>query len=282
MARDSLPPQRSWRERTRRAATQRTMPDPDAQIATTSPFPPRIICIRSRNGPCCGQDDIRTQAGQLLTDRGRWRAEQSALASSIAAPYYATRHDAADPAAGDRSTMCCLCLSRRTLLAAAAILPLAPACAATASDAPVEPRMRLADPTSDRLVVALTLDACPGDFDARIATALVESGIPATIFATGLWLRRNQPAWRFYSRIAICSASRTTASCISRRFSARAKSTAFRSPAILPPCGARLRRAQPPSVPRPDRHRAGIARQPAITALLRCWKSSSLASPLPD
>lgn len=93
--------------------------------------------------------------------------------------------------------MCCLCLSRRTLLAAAAILPLAPACAATASDAPVEPRMRLADPTSDRLVVALTLDACPGDFDARIATALVESGIPATIFATGLWLRRNPAGLAF-------------------------------------------------------------------------------------
>ena len=51
--------------------------------------------------------------------------------------------------------------------------------------------MRLADATPDRMVVAVTLDACPGDFDARIATALVESGIPATIFATDLWLRRN-------------------------------------------------------------------------------------------
>ena len=51
--------------------------------------------------------------------------------------------------------------------------------------------MRLADATPDRMVVAVTLDACPGDFDARIATALVENGIPATIFATDLWLRRN-------------------------------------------------------------------------------------------
>jgi peptidoglycan/xylan/chitin deacetylase (PgdA/CDA1 family) len=58
-------------------------------------------------------------------------------------------------------------------------------------DLPMEPRMRLADPPPDRFVVALTLDACPGDFDERIATALVESGISATIFVTDLWLIRN-------------------------------------------------------------------------------------------
>ena len=55
--------------------------------------------------------------------------------------------------------MCRLCLSRRALLAAPAVLPLAPARAATASDAPVEPRLRLPDPPADRLMVALTLDA---------------------------------------------------------------------------------------------------------------------------
>jgi len=87
--------------------------------------------------------------------------------------------------------MCRLCLSRRTLLAAPAILPLTPVSAATAVDVPVEPCMRLADPPPDRLVVALTLDACPGDFDERIATALVESRILATIFVTDLWLLRN-------------------------------------------------------------------------------------------
>ncbi len=86
--------------------------------------------------------------------------------------------------------MCRLCLSRRSLLAVPVMVPLTHAGAA-ARDAAVEPRMRLADPAQDRLVVAVTLDACPGDFDARIATALVESGIPATIFATDLWLRRN-------------------------------------------------------------------------------------------
>jgi peptidoglycan/xylan/chitin deacetylase (PgdA/CDA1 family) len=81
-------------------------------------------------------------------------------------------------------------------MAAPSSLLLAPACA-TASDVPVEPRMRLAAPPPDRLVVALTLDACQGTFDEQIATALVESGIPATIFATGLWLRRNPAGLAF-------------------------------------------------------------------------------------
>ena len=61
----------------------------------------------------------------------------------------------------------------------------------TARDVPVEPRMRLGDASPGRLMVALTLDACPGAFDGRIATALVENGIKATIFVTGLWLREN-------------------------------------------------------------------------------------------
>jgi peptidoglycan/xylan/chitin deacetylase (PgdA/CDA1 family) len=54
--------------------------------------------------------------------------------------------------------------------------------------------MRLANPQPDHLVVALTLDACPGDFDMRIAEALVEGGIAATIFVTGVWLLRNPTA----------------------------------------------------------------------------------------
>jgi peptidoglycan/xylan/chitin deacetylase (PgdA/CDA1 family) len=93
--------------------------------------------------------------------------------------------------------MCRLCLSRRTLLAASAMLPLAPACGATTADAPVEPRMRLVDPPPDRLVVAVTLDACPGAFDQRIASALVETSIPATIFVTGLWMRQNPAGLAF-------------------------------------------------------------------------------------
>ena len=87
--------------------------------------------------------------------------------------------------------MCRFCLSRRALLAVPAILPLARAEAAIGGEQLVEPRMRLANPPPDRLTVALTLDACPGAFDERIASALIESGIPATIFMTGAWLRHN-------------------------------------------------------------------------------------------
>jgi peptidoglycan/xylan/chitin deacetylase (PgdA/CDA1 family) len=58
-------------------------------------------------------------------------------------------------------------------------------------DVPVEPRMRLGDAAPGRLMIALTLDACPGAFDDRIATVLVEGGIKATIFVTGVWLREN-------------------------------------------------------------------------------------------
>jgi peptidoglycan/xylan/chitin deacetylase (PgdA/CDA1 family) len=117
--------------------------------------------------------------------------------ASLSRPGYAIKgHDAADPAVGEHSKMCRrLCLSRRTLLAAPAI-PLMRASAATV-DMPIEPRMRLADPPPDRLVVALTLDACPGDFDERIATAMVESAIPATIFVTDLWLLRNPAGLAF-------------------------------------------------------------------------------------
>jgi peptidoglycan/xylan/chitin deacetylase (PgdA/CDA1 family) len=58
----------------------------------------------------------------------------------------------------------------------------------------VEPRMRLAGPLEDRPRVTLTLDACPGHFDWRIARSLVEGRVPATIFASGPWLRRNPDA----------------------------------------------------------------------------------------
>lgn len=57
--------------------------------------------------------------------------------------------------------------------------------------------MRLAHAPSDRLVVALTFDACPGAFDQRIADALVAAGIPATIFATDLWMRWNPASLAF-------------------------------------------------------------------------------------
>ncbi len=59
----------------------------------------------------------------------------------------------------------------------------------------VEPGLRLPASTSPGAVrVALTLDACGGGTDGRILSALVENRIPATIFATGVWLRRNAEA----------------------------------------------------------------------------------------
>ncbi|WP_211875040.1 polysaccharide deacetylase family protein [Plastoroseomonas arctica] len=59
----------------------------------------------------------------------------------------------------------------------------------------VEPRMRLRAVPADRLTVAITLDACGGAFDSRIAQALVEAGIPATLFVTGTWLAQNPAAF---------------------------------------------------------------------------------------
>ncbi|WP_407716694.1 polysaccharide deacetylase family protein [Mangrovibrevibacter kandeliae] len=57
-----------------------------------------------------------------------------------------------------------------------------------------EPSLRLPPSKAGTPRVALTLDACGGRTDARILSALVEHRIPATIFATGLWLRRNPDA----------------------------------------------------------------------------------------
>ena len=88
--------------------------------------------------------------------------------------------------------MCRLYLPRRTFLLASAVLPMVPA-----PDAPVEQHMRLANRPVDSFSVALTFDACPGAFDTRIATTLVEHGIPATIFVTALWMHRNPAGLAF-------------------------------------------------------------------------------------
>jgi peptidoglycan/xylan/chitin deacetylase (PgdA/CDA1 family) len=75
--------------------------------------------------------------------------------------------------------------------AAAVTLAMARRACAADDDAPVEPRLRLSVPTPGPRMVALTFDACPGAFDTRIASALVDLRIPATIFVTALWMRRN-------------------------------------------------------------------------------------------
>lgn len=94
----------------------------------------------------------------------------------------------------------------------------APAVAATATPAPstagrpghkpravtspglVEPHLALIPRSSNSADtgtgprVALTFDACMGQTDPRILATLVDNHIPATIFATTRWLRRNPQA----------------------------------------------------------------------------------------
>lgn len=60
----------------------------------------------------------------------------------------------------------------------------------------VEPRLTLPGPKGLSPRVALTLDACTGKADARILEALVENRIPATVFVTARWLKRNPDATR--------------------------------------------------------------------------------------
>src|SRR5262245_16104431 len=61
-----------------------------------------------------------------------------------------------------------------------------------ASAGPLELHQRLdLSETPGQNVVALTLDACSGTFDADLVRFLIERRIPATIFATRRWLERN-------------------------------------------------------------------------------------------
>ncbi len=67
---------------------------------------------------------------------------------------------------------------------------------ASGSSGTVSPPLRL--PPTDRPTVALTLDACPGAFDERLARALVDNGIAATIFVTAAWIVRNTNGLAFF------------------------------------------------------------------------------------
>ena len=61
----------------------------------------------------------------------------------------------------------------------------------------VEPGLRVKGSGSGR-TVAVTLDACPGRFDPRIADVLVAKGIPATIFVTEIWMRWNPDGLAYF------------------------------------------------------------------------------------
>ena len=62
---------------------------------------------------------------------------------------------------------------------------------ARASSRPIEVHELLALPRPEIKIAALTLDACGGDFDAKVIRFLVEERIPATVFATRKWIERN-------------------------------------------------------------------------------------------
>jgi peptidoglycan/xylan/chitin deacetylase (PgdA/CDA1 family) len=79
----------------------------------------------------------------------------------------------------------------RPALAAALIVALAGAASASKL---IEPRLKLPAESGGSPRVALTLDACSGKVDGRILDTLIANHIPATIFATARWLKRNSAA----------------------------------------------------------------------------------------
>jgi len=59
----------------------------------------------------------------------------------------------------------------------------------------VEPQLKLEkQPKGAVPRVALTFDACMGKTDERILSTLIDNNIPATIFVTARWLKRNDAA----------------------------------------------------------------------------------------
>lgn len=94
--------------------------------------------------------------------------------------------------------MCDVCapVSRRAFCGGALTLPLWRGARAQAQGL-VEPALRLTGAGGGARTVAVTLDACPGRFDRRIADVLVARGIPATIFVTATWMRWNPDGLAF-------------------------------------------------------------------------------------
>ncbi|QWW68770.1 polysaccharide deacetylase family protein [Rhizobium sp. WYJ-E13] len=65
----------------------------------------------------------------------------------------------------------------------------------------VEPHLHIARSNiAGHARVALTFDACMGDADERILSTLVDERIPATIFVTARWLKRNPKAVAVFLR----------------------------------------------------------------------------------
>ena len=79
------------------------------------------------------------------------------------------------------------------LLTAAGLILLGTAALPAGAGTPLgEPRLTLPHRVAHQQPhVALTLDACSGKADQRILGALIDNNIPATVFVTARWLRRN-------------------------------------------------------------------------------------------
>jgi peptidoglycan/xylan/chitin deacetylase (PgdA/CDA1 family) len=92
--------------------------------------------------------------------------------------------------------MCFLCIkpTRREFLGGAIATPLA---LGTPRHGLLEPVLRVAS-AGPPGQVAVTLDACPGHFDPRVATALVAHKIPATIFITAIWMKWNRDGLAYF------------------------------------------------------------------------------------
>lgn len=76
------------------------------------------------------------------------------------------------------------------MLGAMTLAPL-PVCA---EQQPVEIHDQLVAQAAPGKRIALTLDACSGQYDAGLINFLIQNRIPATLFATKKWLDRNSPA----------------------------------------------------------------------------------------
>ena len=60
---------------------------------------------------------------------------------------------------------------------------------------PLEVHQTLVTENAQEKIAALTLDACSGEYDARMMAFLIEHKIPATLFVTKRWLDKNPAAF---------------------------------------------------------------------------------------
>ena len=84
----------------------------------------------------------------------------------------------------------------KPVLLASVIVALSAAIAHAGAAKLVEPKLRIIADQNTPPSVALTFDACTGQIDDRILNALIDNQIPATIFVTARWLKRNSVAFQ--------------------------------------------------------------------------------------